>query len=323
MKAAIQTAYGRPEVVIIRDAPKPEPKPNEVLVKVMATTVTSGDSRMRAFRVPAGFWLPARLVMGITKPRRPILGSEFAGVIERVGASVGRFQVGDAVFGMHLMNAHAEYKALPETAAILPLPASLDFAGAASLPFGALTALFFLRQAKIAAGSRVLINGATGAVGSYAIQIARHLGAEVTAVCSAGNAELALSLGAVEAIDYGATDFSKTGQRYDVIMDTVDTVTPAQFERATGKAGVLLAVNAGGGMFLRSAWHRLTGRRRIVTGVATETLADLKTISQMIEAGQIRPVIDTIFAFEDISEAHARVDSGRKRGAVVLNLGQP
>jgi NADPH:quinone reductase-like Zn-dependent oxidoreductase len=321
MKTAIQTAYGRPEVVVIRDMPMPEPKANEILVKVMATTVTSGDARMRAFRIPTAFWLPARLFMGITKPRRPVLGCEFAGVIESVGAEVTRLKAGDKVFGMHVMDTHAEYKVVPQTAAILPLPASLDFAGAAALPFGALTALFFLRQAGIVAGRQVLINGASGAVGAYAIQIARQLGAEVTAVCSAGNAELALSLGAARAIDYRTADFSTSGQRYDVIMDTVDTVSVAQFERATGADGILLAVNAGGGMFARAAWRKLTGGRRIVTGVATETLVDLEAVRGMVEAGQLQPVIDSTVPFDEIVRAHARVDSGRKRGAVVVSLG--
>lgn len=321
MKTAVQTAYGKPDVVVIRDTPRPVPKDNEVLVKVMATTVTSGDSRMRAFRIPAAFWLPARLFMGITKPRRQVLGCEFAGEIASVGAAVTRFRPGDKVFGMHLMNTHAEYKAVPDNAAVLLLPPGLDYAEAAALPFGALTALFFLRQAGIVPGSQVLINGASGAVGAYAIQIARHLGAQVTAVCSGGNAELARSLGSSATVDYGSADFSAGEERYDVIMDTVDTVSVAQFERATGRDGVLLAVDAGGGMLLRAAWRKLTGGRRIVTGVATEKLADLETISQLVEAGHVRPVIDSIVPFADIVSAHARVDSGRKRGAVVVEVG--
>ena len=320
MKAAVQTAYGPPDVVVIRDVPKPVPKDNEVLVRIAATTVTSGDARLRAFRVPAAMWLPARLAIGITGPRKAVLGSEFAGDIVAVGADVTRLAVGEKVFGMHVFGTHAQFKAVPETGAILPLPAGLSYGEAAALPFGALTALYFLRQANIVAGSRVLINGATGAVGAYAVQIAKHLGARVTAVCSAGNAELARSLGADVVIDYRASDFSAGNARYDVVMDTVNTVSVRQFERVTEDNGILLAVDAGGGMFLQAGLHKLLGRRRIVAGMATEKLEDLRTIAEMAAAGQIRPVIDRRVSLDEIASAHALVDSGRKRGAVVVEV---
>lgn len=323
MKAAIQTAYGGPDVVVIRDIPKPVPRENEVLVRIVATTVTSGDARLRAFRVPAAFWLPARLFLGISKPRRTVLGSEFAGMVEAVGSKVSRFRAGDRVFGMQVYDAHAEYRTVPESAAIVAMPDNLDFAEAAALPFGALTAHYFLQRAGMKRDMRVLVNGASGAVGAFGVQLAKHLGAHVTAVCSAANAELARNLGADAVIDYATEDFSLSGQRYDVIMDTVDAVSTAQFRRASTADGTLLAVNGGGGMFLLAALQRLFGRRRIIVGMATETLEDLETISALAASGAIRATIDSRVPLARIGEAHALVDSGRKRGAVVVDVTAP
>ena len=322
MKAAVQTAYGVPGVVVIRDIPKPMAKDNEVLVRIVAATVTSGDARLRAFRVPTSMWLPARLFLGITRPRKAVLGSEFAGVVEAVGSAVSRFKVGDRVFGMHVYDVHAEYKVVPETAAITTIPDNLDFAEAAALPFGALTALFFVQRAGIKPGQKVLVNGASGAVGAFGVQLARLAGAHVTAVTSARNAELVRDLGADVVIDYQTTDFSRSGERYDVIMDTVDTVSMAQFRRASTPQGQLLAVNGGGGMFLRAALEPLFGKRRIAVGMATEKLDDLETIRALAASGELRPTIDRRVALADIVEAHALVDSGRKRGAVVVDIGE-
>lgn len=322
MKAAVQTAYGPPDVVVIRDMAKPVPKANEVLVRIVATTVTSGDARLRAFRVPPAFWLPARLFLGIRKPRRSVLGSEFAGIVEAVGPEARRFRIGDRVFGMHVYDVHAEYKVAPETGAITTIPDNLDFAEAAALPFGALTALHFLERAGIGPGQRVLINGASGAVGTFAVQLARHRGAHVTAVTSARNLDLVRGLGADVAIDYAVNDFSTSGERYDVIMDTVNTVSIGQFERASTPNGQLLAVDGGGGMFLRAAINKLLHRRRIVVGMATERLTDLESIRALAEAGTLRATIDQRFPFADIAKAHALVDSRRKRGAVVVMVAE-
>ena len=323
MKAAAQTAYGRPDVVVIREVAKPVPKDNDVLVRIVATTVTSGDARLRAFRVPAAFWLPARLFMGVSKPRKTVLGAEFAGVVEAVGPGVTRFKAGDRVFGMHVYGAHAEYKVVPETAAIATIPDNLDFAEAAAMPFGALTALFFLDRAHIEPGQAVLVNGASGAVGTFGVQLARHRGAHVTAVTSARNAELVTALGADAVIDYQTTDFSQSGQRYDVIMDTVGTVSAARFHRATTPDGRLLAVDGGGGMFLQAALQPLFGKRRIAVGMATEKRADLETIRDLAASGALRATIDRRFPFAEIVKAHALVDSGRKRGAVVIDVAEP
>jgi NADPH:quinone reductase-like Zn-dependent oxidoreductase len=323
MKAAVQTAYGAPDVVKITEIAKPVPKSGEVLVRIVATTVTSGDSRLRAFRIPAAFWLPARLFLGISKPRKSVLGSEFSGIVEAIGAGVTRLKTGDQVFGMHVYDAHAEYKAVPQTAAITALPQGMDFAEAAALPFGALTALHFLRLAKIAPGQKVLINGASGAVGSFAVQLARHFGAEVTGVCSARNLDMVRALGADLVIDYRQTDFSRNGIQYDVIMDTVDTVSFAQFERATPPTGQLIASNAGGGMMLRAGLRKLLGGRQIIVGVAGELLADIETLRDLAAAGVLQATIDSRVPFTEIVTAHALVDSGRKRGAVVVEVSAP
>lgn len=320
MKTALQTEYGAPSVVVIAETAKPVPKDNELLVRVMATTVTSGDSRMRAFRIPAAFWLPARLFMGITRPRKAVLGAEFAGIVEAVGQSVSRFAVGDRVFGLHVYGCHAEFKAVPEDAAIATMPSGLGFDAAAAIPFGALTAQFFLRRANIAAGQRVLVNGASGAVGAFGVQLAKHYGAHVTGVCSSGNAALVRSLGADAVIDYQSMDFSRSGQKFDVILDTVGNVTLGRFRRATTANGILLAVDGGGTAFIRAAWTRLFGSRKVIAAVSADRQAELEIIRDLVAAGIVRPTIDSRHAFDDIAEAHARVDSGRKRGAVVVEV---
>jgi len=322
MQAAVQTAYGAPDVVVIRDIPKPVPGEDEVLVRIVATTVTSGDARLRAFRVPAAFWLPARLFLGIRKPKRAILGSEFSGEIEAIGRDVRRFRIGDRVFGMQVYGAHAQYKIVPETAALTTMPDNLDFNEAAALPFGATTALYFLQRAKIQPGARVLVYGASGAVGCFGVQLARHLGAHVTAVTSTGNLGLMRELGADAVIDYKTTDFARTGARYDVVMDTVNRVSFAQFRKIAAPGACLLAVDAGGGMFLRAGLARLLRGPRIIVGMATETLADLETIRSLAQSGAIRATIDSTLPLARIAEAHALVDSGRKRGAAVITVAE-
>ncbi|UJW85285.1 NAD(P)-dependent alcohol dehydrogenase [Devosia sp. SL43] len=322
MKTAVQTAYGKPEVVVIRDTPKPVAGDNEVLVKVMATTVTSGDSRMRAFRIPAAFWLPARLFMGITKPRKAVLGVEFAGTVEAIGKSVTRFAVGDRVFGLHIYGAHAEYKVVPDDAAIATMPDGVSFEQAAAIPFGALTAQFFLRKADIKPGQKVLVNGASGAVGCFAVQLARHYGALVTGVCTAANAELVRGLGASAVIDYKSTNFSRTGEQFDVIVDTIGNISLGQFRRTTTASGILLAVDGGGTAFLRAAWTGLFGSRKVIAAVSEDKQADLESVRDLVAAGTLRPTIDSRYPFDEIVKAHARVDSGRKRGAVVVIMAE-
>lgn len=323
MKAIVQTAYGAPDVLVIKDVPRPVPGDNEVLVKVHTTTVTSGDARLRAFRIPAAFWLPARLVMGITRPKKNILGCEFAGQVVAIGRNVTRFRPGDRVFGLHVYGAYAEYKTVPDSAAIATMPARMSYEEAAAIPFGGLTALFFLRKANVRAGQKVLVNGASGAVGSFAVQLAKHFGAEVTAVCSAANAALVRELGASKVVDYTTTDFARTGQRYDVIFDAMDNVSPRRFRQATTAKGMLLAVAGGGVAFIRAAFSRLGGGRKVLAGMSDESQSELEVLRGLWLAGALKSTIDRCYGFESIGKAHALVDSGRKRGAVVVHVVVP
>lgn len=231
MKAIVYERYGPPEVLHLKEVEKPTPKNNEVLIKTYATTVTSGDWRVRSLSVPAGFGLLMRLVFGVSRPRQPILGSELAGIIESVGKDVSKFKVGDPVFAFSdaAMGCHAEYKCMAEDGAVAPKPSSLTFEEAAALSFGGTTALDFLRRGKLKSGESVLVNGASGAVGTAAVQLAKHFGAIVTAVCSTANVGLVTSLGASHVIDYTQEDFSQNGKTYDLIVDTAGT---APFSRS-------------------------------------------------------------------------------------------
>ena len=306
MKAVIYTEYGPPEVLHLTEMAKPAPKDNEVLVKVIATTVTVGDTRMRSFTVPRGQWLPARLYLGIRKPKRAILGMELAGEIEATGKNVTRFKVGDAVFASTFevgWGGYAEYKCLPEDGLLAIKPANLTFGEAAAAVGGGMTALRCLEQGRIQPGQRVLIYGASGAVGTNAVQIAsRHLGAEVTGVCSTANLELVRSLGAVRVIDYTQDDFTRDGPIYDVVFDAVAKISPSHAKKALKTTGVYLNV------------HQHSDAPAKVRGAA------LLAVKEMIEAGKLRPVIDRVYPLEQIVEAHRYVDQGHKRGNVVITL---
>jgi NADPH:quinone reductase-like Zn-dependent oxidoreductase len=319
MKAAVYRRYGPPDVIRIEDVPRPDPKPTELLVRVRATTVSAGDARLRSARVPPGFGLMMRLGFGITGPRKPILGWDFAGEVAAVGASVSRFAPGDKVFGAG-MRCHAEYVAVNESSAAA-LPRSLTFEAAASLVFGGMTSLFFLRdKARIQPGEHILINGASGAVGSAAVQLAKHFGGTVTGVCSAVNADLVRSLGADRVIDYARTDFTQTGETYDVILDAVGNCSFARCERALSPAGRLLLVVASLGQILGATLRPTRAGRRVLTGVSATRAEDLRFLATLAESGEFRPVIDRTYPLAQIADAHARVDSGRKRGNVVIAL---
>jgi NADPH:quinone reductase-like Zn-dependent oxidoreductase len=321
MKAAVYFRYGPPNVVEIREVEKPVPKPEELLIRVRATTVTSGDARLRAFRIPGGFWLPARLGLGIFRPRDPILGFEFSGDVEAVGAKVAGFKPGDAVFG-GAVNCHAEYICVSNTRYIAIKPANLSYEEAAAVAFGGVTALTFLRdRAKIQPGERALINGASGAVGVAAVQLARHFGAEVTGVCSAANADLVRSLGARKAIDYSREDFTRSGETYDIIMDNVGNLSFGRAKRALKKNGRLLLIVAGlGQMLLLPIWTRMKGGKQVISGIAGGGAEHVRFLAGLIEAGRFKPVIDCVYPFEEIAAAHAHVDTGRKKGNVVITV---
>jgi NADPH:quinone reductase-like Zn-dependent oxidoreductase len=320
MQAAVYERYGPPEVVQLRDVPKPEPKDSETLIRVRATTVTSGDRRVRSLDVPAGFGLISRLLLGIFGPRRPILGSELAGDVESVGSSVTTFRPGDAVFAFSdmTMGCHAEYKCMPEHGAVAPKPPNLSYEEAAALSFGGTTALDFFRRGKLRSGETVLINGASGAVGTAAVQLARHFGAEVTAVCSAGNADLVKSLGAHRVIDYAVEDFTANGETYDLIMDTCGTAPFGRSGKSLKAGGRLLLVLATLPDMLLGSWQATRSGKKVVAGPATGRAEDLRLLAALAGAGNFMPVIDRRYPFAQIVEAHRYVDTGRKRGNVVV-----
>jgi NADPH:quinone reductase-like Zn-dependent oxidoreductase len=322
VKAAVYERYGPPDVVELKEVEKPVPKSNEVLIKIHAATVTAGDWRARSLEMPPGFGLMGRLFFGISKPRQPILGTELAGEIESVGMNVRSFKAGDQVFAFPgaAMGCHAEYRCLREDGALVPKPSNLSYEEAASLSFGGSTALDFLRRAKLTSGEKVLVNGASGGVGTAVVQLARHFGAEVTGVCSTGNVELVRSLGASEVIDYTQRDFTENGEIYDVIVDTVGTAPFSRSQRSLSKRGRLLLVVAGAGELLLAPWVSLTSQRRIIAGPAGERLEDLRLLAKLAATGEFRAVIDRQYPFEAIAEAHRYVDSGRKRGSVVINI---
>lgn len=322
MKAIVYERYGSPDVLKLKEVEKPTPKDNEVLIKTHATTVTSGDCRVRSLNVPIGFGFISRLFFGILRPRQPILGTELAGEIEVVGKDVRRFKVGDQVFAFSgaRMGCYAEYKCMPEDGAIALKPTNLTYEEAAALSFGGTTALDFFRRGKLQSGERVLVNGASGGVGTAAVQLAKHFGADVTGVCSTANVELVRSLGATHAIDYTKEDFTRPGETYDVIMDTVGT---APFSRSKGslkEGGRLLLVLAGLPAMLNIPWVSITSSRKIIAGPAAEREDDLRFLAELAEAGEFRPVIDRRYPFEQITEAHRYVDSGRKKGNVIITL---
>jgi NADPH:quinone reductase-like Zn-dependent oxidoreductase len=322
MRAFVYRRYGGPDVVELAEVPKPVPRDNEVLVRIHATTVTSGDWRVRTLHVPTGLGLVARLAIGFTRPRQPIMGSEMAGTIESVGKHVTRFRVGDEVFGFPggAMGCHAQYRTMPEDGRIARKPANLSFEEAASLPFGASTSLHYLRKAKIKAGDAVLVIGASGGVGSAMVQLAKHFGAQVTGVTSTNNLALVASLGADRVIDYTREDFTARGETYDIVVDTVGKTPVARCMRILKDKGRLLAVAAGLPEMLASVWAPLTGSRRVIAGPAEERAGDIPEIAALAEAGALKPVIDRRYRFAQTPEAHAYVETGRKRGSVVVSV---
>jgi NADPH:quinone reductase-like Zn-dependent oxidoreductase len=323
VKAAVYERYGPPEVVELKEVEKPVPKDDEVLIKIHATTVTTGDWRARSLEMPPGFGLMGRLFFGLSRPRQPILGTELAGEIESVGKDVKNFKAGDRVFAFPgaSLGCHAEYRCLRETRPIALMPANLSYEEAASLSFGGTTALDFLRRAKLSSGERVLVNGASGGVGTAVVQLAKHFGAHVTGVCSTRNVELVRSLGASRVIDYTIQDFAEENETYDVIVDTAATAPFSRSRRVLSENGRLLLVLGGFGDLLVAPWVSLTSKRRVIAGPAGERAEDLRLLAKLAETGELRAVIDRRYPFEEIVEAHRYVDTGRKRGSVVLTLG--
>ena len=309
MKAIICTKYGPPEVLKIMEVEKPIPKNNEVLIKVYATTVHIGDTKIRRFEPGLGpckdfFFKPfMRIILGFNKPRKKIIGMELAGEIEAIGKNVRQFKVGDPIFASteYIFSAYAEYCCLPENGILAIKPSNFTYEEAAPLSNGGITALHHLRKANIQKGQKVLINGASGSVGTFAIQIAKYFGAEVTAVCSTTNLKMVKSLGADKLIDYTQEDFTNGNNVYDVIFDAVGKIEPSKRKKALKKSGIFLNVLS------------MTSNLKL-------KVDDLIIIRELCEAGKLKTVIDKIYSFEEIVEAHRYVDKGHKKGNVVITI---
>jgi NADPH:quinone reductase-like Zn-dependent oxidoreductase len=326
MKAIIFTEYGSPDVLHLAEIPKPTPKDNEILVRVRATPVNYGDLTARdfahsQFNMPAPLYLPARLVFGWNSPKIQILGSELAGDVESVGKSVTKFKPGDAVFayvGMN-MGANAEYICLPETGMVTLKPANLDYAEAATLPYGAIMAASLLKKANLQPGQKVLVNGASGGIGAMAVQLAKHhYGAKVTGVCGAARMDYVKALGADKVIDYSKQDFIQNGETYDVIFDILGRVSFARAKQSLKPEGILLYASFKGRALFDSLWTALFSRQKVICAMAEEKVESLETVRQLAEAGKIKAFVDKSFPLEQAAEAHRYAESGLKQGNVVI-----
>ncbi len=324
MKAAVFDRFGGPDVIAIKDVPTPELGPSEVLVKIDSTCVNSADSRMRSLNVPTGFKLILQLINGPFRPRKRILGVDGSGIVIGIGQKVTQFKVSDRVlvFPGISMGCHAEFMKISESGLIAKIPEQVSFTDAAASAFGGTTALLFLRdQAKLQARERIMIIGSTGAVGSAAVQIAHHLGAHVTAVCSGKNKELALHLGADEVIDYQTENPYSPSQKFDVIMDCVGNSSLSVTQKLLTNKGRNLLVVASLPDMLQGAARKLMGGPRVISGDTFKLTSDtLDEVLSLVEACVFRPVVDRILPLDKIQEAHRLVDSGHKKGSVVIQI---
>lgn len=321
MKAIVYREYGPPEVLRLEEVQKPVPKDDEVLIRVRAAEVTKGDCEMRSFNFPVKwFWLPLRFALGLLRPKRQILGGYFAGEVEAAGKGVRKFKKGDRIFGATrlLLGAYGEYLCLPASYTLAPMPGNAGFEEAAAVPLGGLNALHFMRRAGIRKGEKVLINGAGGSIGVYAVQIAKSLGAEVTAVDSAIKKELLLGIGADHFFDYSKEDPFGGGRRYDVIFNMAARTAYSRCVGALNPKGRYLMGNPRLADMLRSVLTSALGDRAAFFAFAGETEEELLELKRMLEAGVIRPVIDRTYTQEQIADAHRRVEAEQRQGPVVL-----
>jgi NADPH:quinone reductase-like Zn-dependent oxidoreductase len=325
VKAILHTQYGSPDLLRFKEVNKPVPKDNEVLIRVHATTVSTGDCNMRNFTFVTKSMLPmAKLMFGIGKPwKERILGTELAGEVVGAGKDVTRFKAGDRVFGSTGMagGGHAQYACLPEKGALAIKPDSLSWEEAVAIPFGANTALYYLRNlGKIQAGHKLLIIGASGSIGSAGVQLAKHFGAAVTAMCSGANVEMVKSLGADKVIDYTKDDFTKNAETYDLVFDVVGATTFDHCQNSLKPKGIFLACIMGLTDMLRALWTSITGGKKMRGGVAINNLERMTFIAELAAAGKLKPVIDRSYPLEQIAEAFKHVERGHKKGNVVITV---
>lgn len=321
MKAIVYKEYGPVDVLQLLDMAKPVPRDDEVLVRIHAAAVSSGDCEMRRFDFPAWLWLPLRLMMGVLRPRFTILGSDLAGEIEAVGRDVREFAVGDPLYATTTsFGAHAEYKCLPGKGPMALKPANMSYEEAASVPTGAYNALHFLRRANIQPGQTVLINGAAGGIGVMAIQLARHFGAVVSGVDSSEKLQVMRAVGADHVIDYARHDFTQNGERYDVILDVHGKSPFGRCVRSLSENGCYLLANPKFSSILRGLWTSWTSSKKVVFAFAGARAEDLDFVRQLIEKGEIRAVVDRVYPLTQAAEAHAYIETGQKKGNVVIRI---
>jgi len=330
MKAIVYTEYGPPDVLKLKEVEKPVPGDKEILVRIHATPVSFGDMLVRdlkavtpkKFHMPLLFWLIAKVYFGIRRPRITILGSEFAGEIESVGKDVERFRKGDPVFGYRgqSMGAYAEYLCMPENGVLAPKPANMTYEQAAAVPYGAIMALSLLWKVDLRAGQRVLVNGASGGIGPFVVQLARYYGAEVTGVCGTPRLDYVKSLGADHVIDYTREDFTASAETYDVIVDILGRGRFSRIKRSLTPNGRWLLVSFKTKKILQMLWTSLAGGKKVICALSTEKAEDLVFIKELIEAGKIKAVIDQCFPLAQAAEAHRYVEQGHKKGSVVITV---
>lgn len=320
MRAMVCTRYGPPEVLKLQHLGKPVPKAGEILVKVHASTVTAGDCEIRSFKFPVLLWIPLRLFFGLRKPRVNVLGQEFAGEVEAVGSGQTLFKKGDHVYGATglTLGAYAEYLCLSGTSAIARIPESISFEEAATIPTGGMNALFFLQKARIRAGQKVLVIGAGGSIGTVAVQLAKHAGAEVTAIDSKEKLDMLLSIGADHVLDYRKEDSTATDETYDVIFDVAGKSPFTKNVNALTPKGIYLMGNPNLSQIFRRLWPTKKGGRKIIAGAASYNSQDLRELNKLLAEGKLKAVVDQIFPLEQLHEAHRYVESGAKKGNVVI-----
>ncbi len=317
MKAAVYNQYGAPQVLQLKEVAKPAPTENEILIRIKATAVNSGDVRLRKADPFA-----VRFFFGLLKPKINTLGSVFSGEVESVGSKVSLFKAGDQVFGHTDMRfgAYAEYICVDQSGSLAIKPAAISHKEAAAIPFGGVTALHFLKKAMVQANQKVIIVGASGAVGSAAVQLAKSYGAVVTAVCSTGNADLVKGLGADKVIDYTKEDFTQNGEKYDLIFDTVNTISVTRAAKSLTPKGTMILSAAGMTEMLQGFWLNVSGGRKVLTGVISHKAEDIQFLKKLIETKKFKPVIDRSFPLAKIADAHAYVEKGHKKGNVALEV---